>query len=254
MKKIFAILITVLISISAFAQYGTAPQAMSYQAVIRNSSDALVKNSPIGIKISILQGSSTGPAVYVETHTLQTNQNGLLVLQIGTGTVVSGIFSNGIYWGQTYFLKTELDILGGTNYTMTSTTELLSVPVSNYAHVSGALHGASWNFIGAYKQFNQATTDFLIEGYSFINYLGVDKISWTWKHPSVDNNLDGNLDVGEIGFEHTLYGTVLGNVITFPPQDVQGDLFPQMIGTLIGNNLTITYGSPLGKVLGLLKQ
>jgi hypothetical protein len=232
---------------------------MSYQAVVRNNSNALVQNSLVGIKISILDQSVTGPALYIETHTKQTNQNGLLDLQIGGGTLVSGVFNNGllgpgIYWGQPRFLKTEIDPLGGTNYTITSTSELLSVPVSNYAHVSGSLEGQSWKFVGAYNQVNQASTDFLIEGYSFINYLGFDKVTWTWKIPSVDNNLNGTLDVGEIGFEHTLYGTVFDNVVTFPPQIIQGETFPQMIGTLIGNNLIITYGSPDGEVLQLVKQ
>ncbi len=254
MKYIFTILIAVLLTSSTFAQYDTAPQKMSYQAIVRNASNALVQNSPVGIKISILDGSANGPAVYVETHNVQTNQNGLLDLQIGGGSVVSGTFMNGIYWGQPYFLKTEIDPLGGTNYTITSTSELLSVPVSNYAHVSGALHGPSWNFVGAYTQVNQPDTDFWIEGYCFITYLGLNKVSWTWKIPTVDNNQNGTLDAEEIGYEHTLYGTVFSNVVTFPSQIIQGEIFPQMIGTLIGNNLTITYGSPEGEVLELVKQ
>lgn len=260
MKKIFTILITAIVVANGFSQIGTATLRTSYQAVIRNSANELVQNSPVGIKISILNESVTGPAIYVETHTKQTNQNGLLDLQIGGGTVVSGyfntggLFTPGIYWGQPHFLKTEIDPLGGTNYTITSTSELLSVPVSNYAHVSGALHGWAWQIVGAYTQINQSSTDFQIEGYSFINYLAYDKVSWTWKIPTVDNNLNGTFDVGEIGYEHTLYGTVIGNVVTFPAQSIQGEIFPQMIGTFVGNNLTITYGSPDGEVLEMVKQ
>ena len=40
---------------------------MSYQAVVRNAGGELIKDSPVGMKISILQGSATGTAVYVET-------------------------------------------------------------------------------------------------------------------------------------------------------------------------------------------
>lgn len=79
-----------------------------------------------------------------------------------------------------YFLKTEIDLLGGTNYTITSTSELLSIPVSNYSHVSGSLHGPSWDFVGAYTQINQANTDFEIIGFSYMTYLGVDKVMWTF--------------------------------------------------------------------------
>lgn len=249
MKKIFTILITAIVATNGFSQVGNATWRTSYQAVIRNSANELVQNSPIGIKISILDESVTGTAIYVETHTKQTNQNGLLDLQIGGGTVVSGEFNNGlfglgIYWGQPHFLKTEIDPLGGTNYTITSTSELLSVPVSNYAHVSGSLHGRAWQFVGAYVQVNPVpNTPGSFEGYSFMNYLGVDKVSWTWKIQA---------NPGSQESEHTLYGTVFNNVVTFPQQVIQGDTYPQAIGTLVGNNLTIT--GEFGDVIEFVKQ
>ncbi|MBP7103287.1 MAG: hypothetical protein KBA86_08555, partial [Bacteroidales bacterium] len=61
---------------------------MSYQAVIRNSSNALVTNTQVGMQISILQGSASGTAVYVETQKPTTNANGLVSIEIGGGTVV----------------------------------------------------------------------------------------------------------------------------------------------------------------------
>ena len=72
MKKIITILAVVLITVSVFLPQqanAQAPQKMSYQAVIRNASNALVTSTPVGMKISILQGSTTGTAVYVETQT-----------------------------------------------------------------------------------------------------------------------------------------------------------------------------------------
>ena len=115
----------------AFAQ---APQKMSYQAVIRNSSNALITNQAVGMRISILQTSSSGTAVYVETQTPITNANGLASIEIGGGTLVSGNFST-INWANgPYFIKTETDATGGTNYTITGTSQLLSVP---YALFSG---------------------------------------------------------------------------------------------------------------------
>ena len=115
----------------AFAQ---APQKMSYQAVIRNSSNALITNQAVGMRISILQTSSSGTAVYVETQTPITNANGLASIEIGGGTLVSGNFAT-INWANgPYFIKTETDATGGTNYTITGTSQLLSVP---YALFSG---------------------------------------------------------------------------------------------------------------------
>lgn len=63
------------ISSSAFAQL---PEKISYQAVIRNSSNALVTNTQVGMQISILQGSANGETVYVETQIPVSNANGLV--------------------------------------------------------------------------------------------------------------------------------------------------------------------------------
>jgi len=113
--------------------FGQAPQKMSYQAVIRNSSNALVTSTPVGMKISVLQGTATGTAVYVETQTPSTNSNGLVSLSIGTGTVVSGTFA-GINWGAgPYFIKTETDPTGGTTYTTVGTNQLMSVPYALFS-------------------------------------------------------------------------------------------------------------------------
>ena len=130
MKKIYSLIAWLLFTASLFAQ---APQKMSYQAVIRNSSNALITSMPVGIKISILQGSLTGTAVYVETQTPSTNANGLVSLEIGTGAVVTGTFS-GINWAAgPYFIKTETDPTGGTAYTIAGTTELMSVPYALFS-------------------------------------------------------------------------------------------------------------------------
>jgi hypothetical protein len=130
MKKLFTLLMVISITFSAFAQ---APQKMSYQAVIRNASNALVTSHAIGMRVSILQGSATGTAVFVETQTPTTNANGLVTIEIGGGIPVTGTFS-GIDWSTgTYFIKTETDPAGGSSYTITGTSQLLSVPYALYS-------------------------------------------------------------------------------------------------------------------------
>ena len=130
MKKLFTLFVIIALTISVFAQ---SPQKMSYQAVVRNTSGVLMANQSVGMKISILQGSATGTAVYVETHTTTTNANGLATIEIGGGTIVTGTFT-GINWSSgTYFIKTETDPAGGTNYTITGTSQILSVPYALYA-------------------------------------------------------------------------------------------------------------------------
>ena len=119
-----------LIISSVFAQ---APQKMSYQAVIRNTSGALVSSTSVGMQISILQGSVAGTAVYAETQTPITNANGLVSIEIGTGTVITGTFA-GINWANgPYFIKSETDPAGAANYTITGTSELMSVPYALFS-------------------------------------------------------------------------------------------------------------------------
>jgi len=148
MKKIYSIIAALFITLSMFSQ---APQKMSYQAVIRNSSDALVTSSTIGMRISIIQGSIFGPSVYVETQTTSTNANGLVSLSIGTGTPVTGTFA-GINWAAgPYFIKTETDPTGGTAYTISGTNELMSVPYALFsanAGVGGFTHYLGEPYLG----------------------------------------------------------------------------------------------------------
>lgn len=134
MKKSFTLILMVLCATALFAQ---APEKFSYQAVVRNASNALVANAPVGVRVSILQGSATGNTVYVETHTVTTNANGLLTLEIGDGNVQQGSFADIDWANGSYFLKTETDPNGGSDYNITSTQQLLSVPYALYAKEAG---------------------------------------------------------------------------------------------------------------------
>ena len=134
MKKQLSVLVLFFLIAGVFAQ---APQKMSYQAIIRNNSNALVSNQSVGMRISILQSSVNGTAVYVETQVPTTNINGLVSIEIGGGTVVTGNFSNIDWANGPYFIKTETDPSGGLNYSITGTTQLLSVPYALYAASAG---------------------------------------------------------------------------------------------------------------------
>ena len=134
MRKLFFLGLS-LFALNTFAQ---APEKMSYQAVVRNTTNNLVTNQPVGMQISILQGSATGTAVYVETQTPTSNANGLVSIEIGGGSVVSGNMAT-INWANgPYFIKTETDPTGGSSYTITGTSQLLSAPYALYAKTSGS--------------------------------------------------------------------------------------------------------------------
>ena len=130
MKKILLALVITLVTQLSFAQ---APQKMSYQSVVRNAANQIIANQSIGVKISIVEGSLTGTTVYAERHTTTTNANGLFTLEAGGGTPTTGTFAT-INWGNgSHYIKSEIDVTGGTNYTLSGTMELLSVPYALYA-------------------------------------------------------------------------------------------------------------------------
>ena len=142
MKNNYAILVALFIVATTFAQ---APEKMSYQAIVRDATGNLVTSQSVRMQISILQTTASGTAVYVETQTPTTNINGLATLEIGAGTPVTGTFA-GIDWSTgTYFIKTETDLTGGTNYSITGTSQLLSVPYALHAKIADNTFSGDYN-------------------------------------------------------------------------------------------------------------
>ena len=151
MRTLVIFLAAILLTACAFAQ---APQKMSYQTIIRNSSNILVTNAQVTLRISILQGLTP---VYVERQTATSNTNGLVTIEIGNGKVLSGSFAS-INWGAgAHFIKTEIDPTGGTNYSIFGTSELLSVPYALYAGYAGSGAG-SIDITGKEDKINKVTT------------------------------------------------------------------------------------------------
>jgi uncharacterized protein (TIGR02145 family) len=134
MKKIFAILAASLLTAGIFAQ---SPGKMSYQAVIRDASNNLVTSQVVGMQISILQGTIDGTEVYLETQTPVTNANGLITIEVGGEAGFDTI-----NWADgPYFIKIGTDPTGGTTYTITGTSQLLSVPYALHAKTAEILSG-----------------------------------------------------------------------------------------------------------------
>ena len=135
MKKFFLSLVAfVTISLTSFGQ---SPEGFKYQAVVRNSSNAILSNQAVGLRMTILQGTASGTSVYSETFSATTNTNGLVNIEIGNGSVLSGTFST-INWANgPYFIETAVDATGGTAYSVLGTSQLMSVPYALYAKTSG---------------------------------------------------------------------------------------------------------------------
>jgi len=129
------------------------PHKFSYQAVVRDASSLLLRNHPVGVRVSILEGSTSGNAVFVETHTQQTDANGVLSLLVGDGNITVGNLMSAVHWGSAdNFLKVEIDPAGGSNYTISSVQQLVSVPYALYAQTAG--NGFSGNYNDLYNKPN----------------------------------------------------------------------------------------------------
>ncbi|VXB35314.1 conserved exported hypothetical protein [Flavobacterium sp. 9AF] len=147
MKNRILLFIFILFGITTYSQ---SPQGFTYQAIIRDGGNALVASAPIGMRISVLQTTSTGTAVYVETQNPTSNANGLVTLTVGTGTVVSGSMATIDWSAGPYFIKTETDPTGGTSYTIVGTSQIMSVPYALYAGSSSPIGTAGGSLAGTY--------------------------------------------------------------------------------------------------------
>lgn len=134
MNRLFLVLIGLIITVNIWAQ---AAQKINYQIVIRNGTNGLVINTQVGVRLSILKGTADGQVVYTESLTPTTNENGLATIEIGGETGFEDIdWSNG-----SYFIKTETDPSGGTNYTLIQTNQIMTVPYALYAKTAESYSG-----------------------------------------------------------------------------------------------------------------
>lgn len=188
-----------------------APNKFSFQAVVRNASNNLITNQSVGVKISLISVvMGTENAEFVETHTVTTNVNGLVSLQIGNGTTLSGDFSTAMSSNaQSKKIKCEIDPTGGTNYTIISNEQLLSVPYALFANTAGSTTSTNaWGLSG-----NTGTTD--------ANFIGTtDDKDLQFK---INNERAGLIETNDLNYAnttknantafgyHSLYFNTIGN-------------------------------------------
>jgi hypothetical protein len=124
--------------ISSFI-FAQTPNSFNYQAVLRDANGNIRANANVNVRIDIMQGSATGSIVFAETFTKQTNDFGLINLEIGCGTLVSGNFSSIDWAAGPYFVKISVD---GVEF---GASQLLSVPYAKYAEKAGGGFSGSYS-------------------------------------------------------------------------------------------------------------
>jgi len=98
------------------AIYAQAPYAFNYQGLARDASGTPIEDSEIALRISIVQTHQEGSIVFAEEHEVQTNDNGVFALRIGEGFPVIGNLRAIDWASDVYFIRTEMDVEGGTDY------------------------------------------------------------------------------------------------------------------------------------------
>ncbi len=196
------ILVSILFILACTFSHAQSPEKMTFQAVIRDAGNALVTNSTVGMQFSILQSTATGSAVYIETHSVATNANGLATVEIGLGNVVTGSFSSIDWANGPYFIKTETDPTGGTAYTISGTTQFLSVPYALYAKEAGNSFSGNYNDL-TNQPVIPTNNNQLINGQGFIT------------NPN-DADSDPNNEIQDLQISGQSLTIVGGNTITLP--------------------------------------
>jgi hypothetical protein len=140
MKQVVLSVLCTFFSVVMIGQ--SVPQAINYQAVVRDANYQPYTNELVSLRMSVLQGSTTGSVAYSETFNLFTNEVGLIAIAIGQGQPIFGELSD-VDWGQgPFFLRMEVDLDGGTDYETFGTSQILSVPYALYAETTGDVDDA----------------------------------------------------------------------------------------------------------------
>ena len=111
----------------SFAASSQAPNSFKYQSMVRKTDGSALASQSVKVKISILVSNASGASVYSEIHSTTSNAFGIVNLNNGVGYNKSGSISTIDWSSDSYFDKIEMDETGGTNYTLSSVSQLLSV-------------------------------------------------------------------------------------------------------------------------------
>jgi len=154
MKTIFTLLLAALAFVAS-----AQPQKVNYQGVAVGANGKPLKNSTVGLRLSVLDSLPTGSNLYTETQLASTDSSGQFSIFLGGGTATAGTFAD-LPWANRNdkFLKLEMDAQGGTNYQPMGTTQLVSVPYALAAGTAKTADVAKELQIGALVRGNNGET------------------------------------------------------------------------------------------------
>ncbi len=118
-----SVLVAVLFSVSGL--FGQS-NGFNYKAIVTDAGSVL-QNQSITVRFTILENGTT--QIYQETHTTTTDDNGIIIVNIGEGDTTDNF--NAIDWSNSQFLKVEYNT--GSGYVDMGTTEFKTVPKAKFA-------------------------------------------------------------------------------------------------------------------------
>ncbi|MGF1639244.1 MAG: hypothetical protein ACFCUU_19360 [Cyclobacteriaceae bacterium] len=205
----------------ATSSIAQSPNTISYQAVIRNADNALIADKNVAIRISILQGNEKGEQVYSETHSVKTNPQGLVSIAIGDGTSSRGGLERIDWSNGPYFIKTETDPEGGTNYSIIGVSQIMTVPYA--MHAKTADNGVTPGTTPGQMQYWNGTTWITIQpGYTGQVLVLVNGVP-TWGGQGMGENDVFNPTTGKIWMDRNLGASQVATSST--DASAYGDLY-----------------------------
>tara|TARA_R110002072_G_scaffold23949_1_gene81853 strand:- start:34921 stop:37146 length:2226 start_codon:yes stop_codon:yes gene_type:complete len=110
-----------------------AQQSINYKALIKDGTGNVVANDLIQIEFTILQGAGQ-TNVYQESHSPTTDANGIVVVNIGEGTPITGTFNTIDWAADDHYLNVQINTGGG--LTDMGTTQFMAVPYAKQAETA----------------------------------------------------------------------------------------------------------------------
>ncbi len=142
MKKILTKLFATLLIVCGLLSniLAQAPEGIIYQAEARNESGEIIVNESLDVKITILESSANGTMIWEGNHKVITNDYGMFVLVVGTGTNSGEYIFNEIMWDNfSHFLNVKVKDLNSNIWIDMGTSQFLSVPYALHAKTASAL-------------------------------------------------------------------------------------------------------------------
>ena len=131
MNRFFLLIFSLAIVSSVMSQ--EVPQTVVFSAVVRNSDNEIVANSPVDLRFTFLEGGQSGVPVYCEEHRSVTNSRGSVMLKLNRDLLSCGCngasvlsfddipWANGNYW-----MRVEYRTDTTASYSSLGTLELAS--------------------------------------------------------------------------------------------------------------------------------